>query len=131
FIDELNIYSQSKGRTPTVFVFNPFAEGYIARGKSFTPVKHQALLARDLHNLPQFLCRQDDIVLIERRPSVQFLSALKRAGFRLPEFVEKSAIRRALAGRKLGGLRPWAWSPDSQEALAPLFPQLSAEPRSP
>jgi len=131
FIDELNIYSQSKGRTPTVFVFNPLAEGYIARGKSFTPVKHQALLAQDLANLPQFLCRQDDIVLVERRPSLQFLSGLKQAGFALPEFVEHSAMSATLAGRKLGGLRPWAWGPDSLELFAPLFTQLSREPRAP
>jgi hypothetical protein len=32
---ELDVYSQSKGRTPSVFVFNPFAEGRIAEGKSF------------------------------------------------------------------------------------------------
>ena len=55
FIAEINVYSQSKGRTPSVFVFNPFAEGRIAEGKTFNPTKHQAQLARDLENLPQFL----------------------------------------------------------------------------
>ena len=88
FIAELNVYSQSKGRTPSVFVFNPFAEGRIAQGKAFNPTKHQAQLARDLANLPQFLCRQDDLVLIEQRPSVEFLSEIKHAGFALPELVE-------------------------------------------
>jgi hypothetical protein len=56
FIAELDVYSQSKGRTPNVFVFNPFAEARIAEGKTFNPAKHQAQLARDLENLPQFLC---------------------------------------------------------------------------
>jgi uncharacterized ferritin-like protein (DUF455 family) len=129
FIDELSVYSQSKGRTPNVFVFNPFAEGRIAQGKSFTPVKHQKQLARDLANLPQFLCRQDDVVLVEQRPSVRFLSGLKQAGFALPEFVElkegripsESSLRR----RKLGSLRPWAWAPDSVELFEPLFGKLS------
>jgi uncharacterized ferritin-like protein (DUF455 family) len=88
YIDELNVFSQSKGRTPNVFVFNPLTEGHIAQGKSFTPVRHQAQLARDLANVPQFLCRQDDAVLIERRPSVEFLSTIKQAGFALPECVE-------------------------------------------
>ena len=69
FIDELNVYSHSKGRTPSVFWFNPFSEGRIAQGKSFTPVKAQQLLASDLANLPQFLARQDDLVLVPRRPS--------------------------------------------------------------
>jgi uncharacterized ferritin-like protein (DUF455 family) len=88
FIAELDVFSQSKGRTPNVFIFNPFAEARIAHGKSFNPAKHQAQLAHDLANLPQYLCRQDDIVLVNRRPSVEFLSGIKQAGFALPEFVE-------------------------------------------
>ena len=88
FIAELNVYSQSKGRTPGVFVFNPFTEGRLAEGKKFNPAKPQAQLARDLENLPQFLCRQDDLVLVRQKPSVEFLSRIKQAGFPLPEFVE-------------------------------------------
>ena len=88
FIAELDVFSQSKGRTPNVFIFNPFAEARIAHGRSFNPAKHQAQLARDLANLPQYLCRQDDIVLVNQRPSVEFLSGIKQAGFALPEFVE-------------------------------------------
>ncbi|HET7624746.1 MAG TPA: DUF455 family protein, partial [Verrucomicrobiae bacterium] len=150
FIAELNVYSQSKGRTPSVFIFNPFGEGRIAEGKAFNPTKQQAQLARDLENLPQFLCRQDDIVLVERRPSVEFLSGIKEAGFALPEFVALTrpsatlshpmgeglgvrAIRSGvenLANRKLGSLRPWAWAPDSFELLKPLFGNVTGEKRS-
>jgi uncharacterized ferritin-like protein (DUF455 family) len=134
FIAELNVYSHSKGRTPSVFVFNPFAEGRIAQGKSFTPVKYQAQLARDLANLPQFLCRQDDIVLVPQRPSVEFLSGIKQAGFALPEFVELKNGRidatNSIADRKLGTLRPWAWGPDSVELLTPLFDNVTGEQRA-
>jgi uncharacterized ferritin-like protein (DUF455 family) len=129
FIAELNVYSQSKGRTPSVFVFNPFAEGRIAEGKTFNPTKHQAQLARDLENLPQFLCRQDDLVLMTKRPAVEFLSGIKQAGYTLPEFVEMEQ-RSGLGQRKLGRLRPWAWSPDSVELLAPLFASVTAEERT-
>jgi uncharacterized ferritin-like protein (DUF455 family) len=149
FIAELNVYSQSKGRTPSVFVFNPFAEGRLAEGKQFNPAKHQAQLARDLENLPQFLCRQDDIVLVNEKPSVEFLSRIKQAGFPLPEFVELpergSVSRRpppanptaaghrpalqSLAARKLGSLRPWAWGPDSFELFKPLFASITGETR--
>jgi hypothetical protein len=38
---------------------------------------------------------------------------------------------RALAGRKLGGLRPWAWSPDSLELLQPLFANLPGTKHEP
>jgi len=158
FIAELNVYSQSKGRTPSVFVFNPFAEGYLAHGRAYNPTKHQVQLAQDLECLPQFLCRQDDVVLVRRRPSVQFLSGIKQAGYPLPEFVElpDAAGRTAgvpsasthgdagtrenttgqamssfrnLATRKLGRLRPWAWGPDSFELLQPLFGNVNGEKR--
>ncbi|MBC8095949.1 MAG: DUF455 family protein, partial [Akkermansiaceae bacterium] len=128
FIENLNVFSQSKGRTPTVFVFNPLTEARIAGGKRFSPKKHQAQLVRDLTNLPQFLCRQDDIVLVERRPSVHFLSGLKEAGFTLPEFAEAVT---PLVERKLGALRPWAWGPDSVELFKPLFPNLTEQQRTP
>jgi uncharacterized ferritin-like protein (DUF455 family) len=134
FVAELNIYSQSKGRTPDIFVFNPLAEGRMAHGRSFTPVKHQAELARDLASLPQFLCGADDIVLVPKRPSVEFLSAVKQAGFPLPEFVELKNGRIDPAGnlaqRKLGRLRPWAWEPDSLELFQPLFDRVTGEART-
>jgi len=134
FVAELNVYSQSKGRTPSVFVFNPFAEGYLAHGNRFTPVKHQATLARDLANLPQFLCRPDDIVLAPKRPAIEFLSALKQTGFPLPEFVELKNAHldpaSNLAQRKLGSLRPWAWGPDSMDLLEPLFANVTGETRT-
>jgi hypothetical protein len=77
-------------------------------------------------------------VLVQKRPNTHFLSTIKQAGFPLPEFVELSrrnsksaakAQRKAalqqLAERKLGGLRPWAWSPDSAELLQPLVANLT------
>jgi uncharacterized ferritin-like protein (DUF455 family) len=100
FIAELDIFSQSKGRTPNVFIFNPFAEARIAHGKSFNPAKHQAQLAHDLENLPQYLCRQDDIVLVSQKPSVEFLSSIKQAGFVLPEFVELNNSSPSPKGRE-------------------------------
>ena len=125
---------ESTGGAPSVFIFNPFAEGIIAHGRAFTPTKHQAQLARDLEILPQFLCRQDDVVLVNRRPSAEFLNGLKQAGFMQPEFVELSNGKIAADGewcrRKLGWLRPWAWGPDSVELFGPLFANVTAENRT-
>jgi len=158
FIAELSVHGQSKGRTPSVFFFNPFAEGFITHGQGFTPTAHQTALARDLANLPQFLARQDDIVIVPRRPSVEFRQTLQQAGFPLPEFVEmdgppekraSSRVTRSpsppsdggegrgeegrfheLHHRKLGSLRPWAWAPDSIALLEPLSPCVTGEART-
>ena len=130
FIAELDVFSQSKGRTPRVHVFNPFTDGHLARGKGFVPGRFQRQLAQDLSTLPQFLAQQDDLVLVHRRPSAAFLSGLKQAGFPLPEFVETGSDPgrsiRMLSERKLGGVSPWAWGPDSLELLRPLFGGLPA-----
>ena len=92
------------------------------------------MLASDLANLPQFLCRPDDIVLVAKRPSVEFLSAVKQAGFPLPEFVELKEGRinpaSGLCQRKIGSLRPWAWGPDSLELLQPLLTKVTGEART-
>jgi len=129
FIAELNVYAQSKGRTPGVFVFNPFTEGRLTEGKTFNPTRLQAQLAGDLENLPQFLGRQDDLVLVRQKPAVEFLSQIKQAGFPLPEFATLADLR-SLQNRKLGRLRPWAWGPDSVELLQPLFASVTGENRS-
>ncbi|MHC1768109.1 MAG: hypothetical protein AB9869_28195 [Verrucomicrobiia bacterium] len=117
---------------PRVFVFNPFAEAFITSHKAFTPVKSQAMLAEDLANLPQFLCRPGDIVLLPKRPSPDFLHLLEQAGFPSPECVELRAGKidpaDGLVQRKLGCLQPWAWGPDSVELLEPLF-QVASEAR--
>lgn len=143
FIAELEVYAQSRGRTPGVFVFNPFAEGYLAHGTAFTPRQHQRDFQADLENLPQFLGRQDDLVLISRRPSTTFLAGLKRAGFVLPEFVELGealqdplrdrpdgfpALSGLSAARKFGELRPWAWGPDSRALLQPFAARSAGNP---
>ena len=115
-------------------LFNPLAEAFIARGKGFSPGKQQRQLVDDLANLPQYLCRQDDIVLVKTRPSLLFLRTIKRAGFPIPEFIEidgeSTDLPGLLAHRKLGQLRPWAWGPDSLKLLAPLSRQLGEKVRS-
>ena len=135
FIGRLELFSRSKGRTPRVFLFNPLAEGFIARGAGFTPAAPARRLVRDLANLPQFLARRDDVVVVPEAPAPDFLSALNSAGFELPEFVvapEGTPVQAAVgAERKLGGLRPWAWAPDSVEHLGPLFAQVTGDDRGP
>lgn len=131
FIAELEVYSRSRGRTPTVHVFNPFAEAILDHGPAFAPNLRQAALARDLATLPQFLARPDDVVLVERRPRTAHLAALRRAGLPLPEFALVDPTTRdvpTLVGRKIGGLRPWAWAPDSLQRFVPLLPLLTGAP---
>ncbi len=136
FIRELSVYGRSRGRAPTVHLFNPLAEESIARGHVFTPSETRSAIVSDLETLPIFLARQDDVVLVQQRPDTLFLATLQEAGVTLPEFEVLSSSRidpkGILASRAIGALSPWAWSPDSSQLLQPLFHRLppSRQPAS-
>lgn len=127
FIAELRVFGRSRGRAPTVHWFNPLAEHRIAAGAGFEPNDAQRALVRDLALLPTYLASHEDVVLVPGRPDSAFLAGLQDAGFDLPEFEVLDGARLSAEGvrsRALGGLRPWAWAPDSLELLGPLVPQL-------
>ncbi|MDA7643727.1 ferritin-like domain-containing protein [Verrucomicrobiales bacterium] len=126
FVNQLEVFTQSKGRTPNVFHFNPQAESTVAkevRGLLPKPLPRSLLaLGDDLSSLSLFLARQDDIAILAKKPGLEFLKKLSDAGFLLPEIQVRDEL--ALAGRKLHELRPWSWSPDT-EWLQSLRSQLS------
>lgn len=118
FIRHLEVCEHSRGRTPVVHWFNPNAEQHAraaAIGKPWQPDKTAVALEHDLEALMLGCCRRDDAVLMRRAPGIDHLTRLKDAGFELPEILTAGSP----AGRKLGGLRPWAWSPDAAEMLRP------------
>ena len=126
YIDELELFSQSRGRCPAVYWFNANCEEQVALGRpGFTPSRRVAELEADFQALPMLLCVRDDVVLLREKPSAVFLRRMQELGFAIPEFVECSADGlAALAERKVNALRPWGWSPDSAELLAPLVAGL-------
>ncbi len=128
FINDLQIYQRSRGRTPTVFWFNSDAEKYAASnacgsfGESVTPAQ------RDLEFLPAYLSRRDDLVIVKKRPSNPFLAGLQQKGIHLPEIIESDRNGKApVITRKLGGIRPWAWTPDSLSFFSDSFGSLTRE----
>ena len=115
FISDLQLFQQSRGRTPAVLWFNPDAEAYAARNTCDPLAPPTSTLQSDLAYLPAYLSRQDDLILLPQAPSMDFLRQLQRAGFHLPErcIVDADARVAPAIERKLGELRPWAWTPDS------------------
>ena len=124
FIRHLEICDQSRGRTPVVHWFNPNAESHAMSGR-YQPTKNELSLEQDLEMLVTGWCRKDDVAILRKPPSREHLAELKRAGFDLPEIVAPADLRE----RKLGGLRPWAWSPDASVLLKECAGQMS--PRVP
>ena len=131
FIENLDLYSQSRGRTPWVGVFNPAAEACALSGEAATARQEDAtaVLGRDLDVLPLFSLHREDVVLVRRVPSGGHLRRLREAGVELPQFEllgERGewAEDSPLLGRKLGRLRPWGWSADSAALLGPRVGQV-------
>jgi len=123
FIRHLEISATSRGRTPVVHWFNPDAEAHAmasANDVRYQPDKAALALQHDLEILTFTWARRDDVSLVRTLPSATHLATLNRAGFPLPEFLPVDELN-----RKLGGLRPWAWSPDASLLLQSLAAHVS------
>ncbi|MBD28397.1 MAG: hypothetical protein CMO38_04015 [Verrucomicrobiaceae bacterium] len=124
FISRLKVSQQSRGRTPIVHWFNPNAEVHVrthATGKKLLMNRFEIAIEHDLEILMASMSRRDDIVLFRTPPSLSHLERLQRAGLELPDVISVNELGK----RKLGGLRPWAWSPDASEFLKPFSSMVS------
>jgi uncharacterized ferritin-like protein (DUF455 family) len=125
FIRNLEVCEHSRGRTPVVHWFNPNAESHARSdltGLPWQPDKTSLALEADLECLILGCCRKDDAALLRKEPSVEHLARLKQAGFEIPEIL----TGQTLPGRKLGGIRPWAWSPDASAMFKPHAAAVSS-----
>lgn len=115
FIENLQLYSQSRGRTPSIHWFNPDCERFAAQDSATEFQWGCSKLQNDLGLLPAYLCKRDDILLLGKRPSQTFLSKLQGLGISLPELlvVDSNECAAPQIDRKVGKLQPWAWTPDS------------------
>lgn len=125
FIRALQVCSFSRGRTPVLHWFNPNAEGHARAawaGKPWQPNANAVSLEQDLELLMLGQCKRDDALLLRRMPSIEHLERLQNAGFVLPELWPQDCP----PGRKLGGVRPWAWSPEAIAQLRPYAADVSS-----
>ncbi len=124
FIRHLEVCAASRGRTPVLHWFNPNAESHARAahiGKPWQPDQTASALEHDLEALMLACCRRDDAMMMRRPPSLEHLHRLKQAGLSVPEILPANTA----SGRKLGGLRPWAWSPDASHELARFAPDIA------
>ena len=126
FISDLQVFHQSRGRTPSVLWFNPDAERYAAEDPAKELSMERTQLQDDLEILPLFYSRQDDILLMSKPPEKEHLRNIQNSGFTLPEILihgdQKAAPN---IPRKIGQLRPWSWTPDSLAFFRKTFESLT------
>ena len=128
FINHLEVCEQSRGRTPVLHWFNPSAESFaMPSGHRYEANKSELALAQDLEMLILTWSKKEDIALLRKPPGNEHLAYLKNIGLDLPEILpsESDEAELSLGDRKLGGLRPWAWSPDAVTKLEPFAQRVS------
>lgn len=136
YIRELKVFSKSRGRTPTILLYNPDAEYEMGASGPWHPPAHLIRMIQDLEILPAFLCHSDDVVLVSEVPSMDHRLALGEAGFDLPQFERMEQDRQSVAAgselhtRRLGRFRPWSWSPSAKRTYQSLNNPASDDSRS-
>ncbi len=111
YIERLRRFRASKGRPPRVHLY------------AHPPELHRLGVdeERDLELLPLFAAAPDDVMLVDRSPSPEFLAQLEAAGFSYPRFVAPRAGQAvdatALAHRRCGALEPWTWTQSTAQRL--------------
>jgi uncharacterized ferritin-like protein (DUF455 family) len=126
FIDELYVYQCSKGRPPVVYFFNPASEmEALFPENSFTVPSAVNDVSQDLASLMMFVSQCDDVVISQQRPSTEFLTLYKNAGFALPQFADWTE----LSNRTITRFEPWGKTKYSQK-LIDSFPGRIVETQS-
>ncbi|MBA4716470.1 MAG: DUF455 family protein [Verrucomicrobiales bacterium] len=124
FISRLKIFQRSRGRTPVVHWFNPNAELHSRahlNGNEIKMNRFETAIEKDLEILMAAFSKRDDIVLFRELPSVSHLEKLQSSGFEIPDAISENEI----GSGKLGGFRPWAWSPEASQLFKPFAQQVS------
>lgn len=103
-----------------VYYFNPTCELAVANGSfSYQPPLLLQEMERDLSILPFVFCNENDFLLTENPPSVDFLQKMQMAGFNLPRFCSLTELE-SLPDGSFGAIFPWGWSPAAHFKLKKL-----------
>lgn len=128
YINELSVFSSSKGRPPNIYSFNPACEQEIVRGNiGFSPAKSILNLQNDCASLLQFIAAKDDIVFIPKKPSLPFLKKIQTCGFPIPEWLEfrkNETDINSIPQNYISFASPWGWSPESINLMKIFSPKL-------
>lgn len=111
YVRELSLFSASKGRPPTRFVFDPTCEDAWAPGPTRPATPAVQALVRDLAPLFGFVALPDDQLVLDRPVRLAHREALAQVGLTCPEVVTPRGPEASDAARRPGRLAPWGLTP--------------------
>lgn len=111
YIQNLKLFSASKGTCPNIYFFNPEAEYQMAKSikKISQPPKIYQNLKTDLEFVILLLGNSNDIHIFDEKPNSNLLNQIKSLAVSLPEILEGPISKklRQLTNRKIKSLQPW------------------------
>ncbi|PCJ56007.1 MAG: hypothetical protein COA79_20050 [Planctomycetota bacterium] len=113
FIEQLKIFSHSKGRVPYVKFYNPACEIESHHKGTSTKNKQTLELEHDLGGLMTFLSVASDIVALKKKPTKEFINYLQEIGVDIPQYIQVSdwnSIPAEIKDRRVRGLHPWGYN---------------------
>ena len=116
YIQSLQVFAYSTGRSPNIYKFNGNCELEMASA-AITPNKRALALDKDLDCIPLFFAQKGDVVLVQSKPENDYLLHLERLGFSIPQLVHNT---RELNTRKIGKFIPWGQSPKIAKSYEPF-----------
>jgi len=112
-------------KKPNVYFFNPTCELAVANGSfSYMPPELLLQMESELAILPFILATENDFVLTENIPSVEFVQKLREAGFTVPEFRSLNNLKNSMID-EFESILPWGWSPAAHFKLQNLKEKCS------
>jgi len=115
---------------PNIYYYNPTCELAVANGsENFQATALLRKFEYDLDIIPVFLASPNDIILVQKMPSQQFMDDLIKAGFEIskPLLLNESLNDPSFVAIPKGFLSPWGWSPAVHKLLSPLKPSCGYE----
>ncbi|MFK7823260.1 MAG: DUF455 family protein [Oligoflexales bacterium] len=123
FISQIEHYQGSKGRPPSIWIFNPnFEEQLLFPDKTFPRTKS---LTTDLTNVLLCIANEHDIVIAPKPPSKEFLSSLRKLGFKIPRFIGNQEEK--MLNGPFSRIKPWGWTYQIFKAWSKRYQSLTDE----
>ncbi len=98
-----------------IFLFNPTGEMAIANGTaSYMPPKNLQIFERDLSIIPSYFAMENDIVLTENIPPLDFIEQWLDLGLPKINYLPLKDLQKS---KPYKFLRPWSWNPASHHKL--------------
>lgn len=135
FIDEMRLFSFSKGRVPNVLFYNPDCEVDCSVEKNYSKNTIFQQMETDLGLVMTHFAVGSDVVALKKIPSKNFLKYMQDIGIELPQYLEVeqwSQLPKKLSDRKIKGILPWGWSPRLQqweESFSSITRDMSYRPK--